>query len=128
MGCVPGQALVFLTHVESASVYRHFRRLCRETEGRLLRCFLCVYEAEPRAARGMLPADYRITPEDGACLLPSRHLENSIRNRGLIIPGFPDLAVMPVFHSPGLREYDYVWFVDTMSTTRGDGTRSFQGP
>ena len=59
------QALVFVTHIESEPVRKHFLRLKVETQG-LLDVFLCVHEPAQRSGEP-LPAD------GGDCGYPKRH-------------------------------------------------------
>jgi hypothetical protein len=131
---VGDQAIVFLTHIKSESVLRHFQRLREETK-ELLTVLLCVHE--PGLAQAKLAAppqlrrisnrilaafqlqakyctptpDFTTDAESGARLLPHRFAE--MQRRGLWYnTGFPDLAYMPALLSKRLREFEYIWLLE----------------
>jgi hypothetical protein len=118
------QALVFLTHIKSERIFRHFERLREETKG-LLSPLLCIHDpiqvppiAKLARAIIQLPGKIRIpTPHltidvaSGARLLPKRFAQMQ-RRGGWFNNGFSDLASMPAMLSEPLREYEYVWLLE----------------
>jgi hypothetical protein len=111
------QAVVFLTHVESAAVFGHFQRLKREVHP-LLESFLCLHQTSPRVASTPQPR-ILVTPQDGARVLPSRHAEMERTGRAFS-NGFPDVAYIPAFADSRLEPYDYLWLVEYDVDYAGD--------
>ncbi len=103
------QAIVFVTHIESEPVHKHFLRLKAEIQG-LLDVFLCVHEPAWRAAEP-LPADFRLSASDAGDTLPTRHAAMMQRGRG-ILPGYTDLAYMPALLSQRLSAYAHIWVME----------------
>lgn len=103
------QALVFVTHIESEPVHKHFMRLKVETQG-LLDVFLCVHEPARRSGEA-LPTDFRLSAFDAKDRLPIRYAAMMQRGRGML-PGYTDLAHMPALLSPRLSDYTHVWMVE----------------
>ncbi|MEO8451272.1 MAG: hypothetical protein ABI647_15870 [Gemmatimonadota bacterium] len=119
----PGaQAIIFLTHVASARIVRHFERL-REEVHPLLPAFLCVHGAAS-AAPCYRDADLTVSLENGRALLPGRYDE--MNRCGLKInKGFGDLAYFPAMLSPNLARYDYFWLVEYDVDFAGDWLQFF---
>lgn len=113
-----GQAIVFLTHVESERIFRHFVRLREETKG-LLSPILCIHDPVRSAAkrvlariRGNIPTPHiRVDAKIGARLLPNRYAQMQRLGRWYNT-GFTDLAYVPALLSGRLREYDFVWCME----------------
>jgi hypothetical protein len=114
------QAIVFLTHIESERIFRHFRRLQRETKN-LLSAILCIHNPVPSLGqrmmstiwhRGDIPSPYiTVDARAGARLLPNRFAQMKLYGRWYN-RGFPDLAYMPALLDQRLREYEYVWLME----------------
>ena len=112
-------AIIFLTHILSARVFRHFTRLQKETDGLLFSTF-CLHVARPTVgkrlekviSRFLMPTPrLEIDVKSGARLLPNRYAQMRRLDRWYN-RGFPDLAYMPAMMSEQVRHYDYIWLVE----------------
>lgn len=114
------QAIVFLTHIKSERVFRHFERLREETKG-ILSAILCIHNPA-RSIRNRffekvrwaedIPTPYiRVDATRSASLLPNRFAQMQRLGRWYNT-GFPDLAYMPALLSEQLRPYEYVWLIE----------------
>jgi hypothetical protein len=100
-----------VTHVDGPEIHGHFARLRSQVEG-LLDTFVCVDASMPgRTFNPPLPAHFRIESQDGARLLPARHVECRSRQEG-VIPGYVDLVYWPALLSDRLTAYDYLWILE----------------
>src|SRR3982074_455224 len=118
------QGIVFLTHVESERIFRHFQRLRVETKG-LLSPLYCVHDPIQLLAfskrifdaiklpfrHHIQPPDLRVDVKSGAQLLPNRFAQMRCRD-GWYNYGFSDLACMPALLSERLRGCEYVWLIE----------------
>jgi hypothetical protein len=104
------QAVLFVTHMESERIYKHFLRIKAETLG-LLDSFLCVHESASSRRTFDCPADFRLSAADEEKYLPARYAEK-ISQGGNIVPKFTDLTHMPALLSPRLSNYSYIWLVE----------------
>jgi hypothetical protein len=105
------QAVIFLTHVTTRRIVRHFSRLRRETASRL-DAFLCLHQTTPFT---LSRADLFIKSEDSQRVLPKRFEE---RQRSGRTSGFVDLACFPAFQR--LKHYSHIWFVEYDVDYAGD--------
>jgi hypothetical protein len=104
------QAVLFVTHIESERIYKHFLRIKAESCS-LLDSFLCVHASANSQRAFDCPADFRLSAVDEAKYLPARYAEK-ISQGGTIVPKFSDLAYMPALLSPRLSNYSYIWIIE----------------
>lgn len=119
------QAAVFLTHLHDPVIDRHFLRLRAEASG-VLDVFRCTHV--PPSTDGpheVLPGDFQVTDAEARRMLPLRHAERMLKG-GNLIPGFADLAYMPLLLSVSMQRYDHLWLVEYDVDYSGNWRTFFQ--
>jgi hypothetical protein len=106
----PEQAVIFLTHLGSERILRHFARLQRETAG-LLDCYLCVDIEAGKVIHESLPQHLRIDRRAGLEFFPRRTPQGD-RAARLLLNQHLEFLWLPLMVQPPLDAYDYVWMLE----------------
>ena len=107
--------IVFLTHVWSPPIARHFERLKREASP-FADVFLAFHAARPLPDG--VPADIVVTDDQVSRLMPARYAKCREDKRDLYT--YIDLVFLAAFSDPVVSTYDHFWYVEMDVDYSGD--------
>ena len=116
---------VFVTHIWSPRIARHFERLRREA-GTVLPVFLAFHQTAPGAP---LPegvsADIVVGDQDGARITPYRY-EDHVGRGPLTMSGYVDMIWIAILLNPRLAAFERLWLIEYDVDFSGDWATFFR--